>query len=244
MTQSVLTDKVKTELLDFFKSKRKIELVPAYLFYASLIHDIHPVIAPTEKKIYQGKQEVLTLLEEQGRLWRETEILIRFGEPDANKETKRIYICPFSGKAFGDNTHPNPQDAIYDWVSKCPENNERIEGLKVKRFFVSEDPDVIKNYITEKQKPQKKTVFSSVANGKLFNTKKAVLEDFQNNYLKPITLVEVQNQNRFEIEENFLIWLENILSESNITAFIEGIAEESFFLPHVQRWLQTSEDAE
>jgi hypothetical protein len=244
MTKLVMNDKVKEELLTFLTSKRRVELIPAYLYYVSVSQDIQPVVYPVNKKIYQGEKEAISLLEEQGDLWRETEILIRFGEPDANAETKRIYICPFSGKAFGDNTHPNPQDAIYDWVSKCPENNELSDGLKVKRFFVSEDPGVIKNYITERQKPQKKIVYSSVPSGKLFNSKEAVSEDFKNNYLKPTTLVEVQNQNRFEIEENFLHFIEESLSEEKITSFIEGLAEDEQFLPHIERWLQTPEDAE
>lgn len=74
-------------------------------------------------------------------------------------QQRKIYICPFTGKVFGDNTHPNPQDAIYDWVSKCPENKERLDGIKVKRFFVSEDPDVIKNYIQKRREPISKIVF-------------------------------------------------------------------------------------
>ena len=73
----------------------------------------------------------------------DTEIKIGQDTRSVNEQTKKIYICPFSGKVFGDNTHPNPQDAIYDWVSTCAENNERVGGLRVKRFFVSEDPEMI-----------------------------------------------------------------------------------------------------
>ena len=78
---------------------------------------------------------------------RQTEIKIQVGKPTVNAQTKKVYICPFTGKVFGDNTHPNPQDAIYDWVSRCPENTERVNGLKVKRCYVSEDPEIIQNYI-------------------------------------------------------------------------------------------------
>ncbi len=40
--------------------------------------------------------------------------------------------------------------------------------------------------------------------GKLFNSKESVVADFKKNYLKKMTLDEVQNQNRYAIEEHFL----------------------------------------
>ena len=122
-----------------------------------------------EKTIYQSKDALVKKVDEEGKLCRETEIKIKIGKPSVNTKTKKIYICPYSGKVFGDNTHPNPQDAIYDWVSKCPENTERANGMRVKRFFVSEDPAVIKNYVQEHKKTISKTVFSSGVTGKLFN---------------------------------------------------------------------------
>jgi len=157
-----------------------------------------------------------------------------------NDQTKKIYICPFTGKVFGDNTHPNPQDAIYDWVSKCPENNERINGLRVKRFYVSEDPEVIKSYAA-KVKPKElitKVVFSSVLSGKLFSTKEAVIADFKQNYLKKLSLAEVQSQNRFTIEEHFLTELQKVLQEDRVAAFVEALAEKDEFRPYVEQWLE------
>jgi hypothetical protein len=141
---------------------------------------------------------------------------------------------------YGDNTHPNPQDAIYDWVSKCPENTERQGGLRVKRFFISEDPEVIKNYMSKMKtkEPIKKVVFSSVLSGKLFNSKQAVIDDFKKNYLKRLTLTEVQNQNRFEIEDHFLAFIQKQLVEEKVTAFVEALAEIPDFVPYVEHWIE------
>src|SRR5205807_1778369 len=105
---------------------------------------------------------------------------------------------------------------IYDWVANCPENKERVGGLKVKRFFVSEDPEVIKNYIVKRKEPITKIVYSSVVTGKLFNSKAAIIEDFLKNQLKPLSLVEVPSQNRFQIEEHFLKFIQIQLEESRI----------------------------
>jgi len=147
-------------------------------------------------------------------------------------------FCPFTGKVFGDNTHPNPQDAIYDWVAKCPENKERIGGLPVKRFFVSEDPEVIKNYMSERKTSIKKVVFSSAITGKLFNSKKAVIDDFKKNHIKYLTLLEVQNQNRYEIEEKFLKFIQTQLTEERIAHFVEALSEHEEFGPYLEKWVE------
>ena len=138
---------------------------------------------------------------------------------------------------FGDNTCPNPQDAIYDWVSKCPENKERVGGLPVKRFFVSEDPDVIKNYISERKASMKKVVYSSAITGKLFNSKAAVMDDFKKNHVKPLTLLEVQNQNRFQIEEHFLGFIQKHLTEDKIAGFVEALVQHPEFGPYLEKWV-------
>ncbi|MCB1134948.1 MAG: DUF2709 domain-containing protein, partial [Chlamydiia bacterium] len=201
---------------------------------------------PRDKIIFQSSASAVKALEDEGKLWREAEIKVHIGDPAVNEETKRVYICPFTGKVFGDNTHPNPQDAIYDWVSTCPENTERVDGLRVKRFFVSDDLEVIGNYIA-KAKPQKtitKKVFSSALSGKLFNSKQAVVSDFKNNYLKPLTLVEVQSQNRFKIEDAFLTFLQDKLEADKIAGWVEAMAEIEEFLPFVEKWIEASEEAE
>src|SRR3990167_9772555 len=199
-----ITAEQKSELLKFLKKNRSSDLVTAYLAFIEDRYRIKPILFPRNKTIYQSLEELIQTLESQGKLWRETEITIQFGQQNVNDETKKIYICPFTGKVFGDNTCPNPQAAIYDWVSKYPENTERVGGLPVKRFFVSEDPEVIKSYVSERRASIKKTVYSSAITGKLFNSKAAVIEDFKKNHIKALTLSEVQNQNRYEIEAGFL----------------------------------------
>jgi hypothetical protein len=242
MTSVVITEEIKAELEQFLKKHRKPELVSTYLFYLEKKNKLHPVLYPKEKTIYLSAEDAVKHLESQGKLWRETEIKIGFGPPTVNEETKKIYICPFTGKVFGDNTHPHPQDAIYDWVSKCPENTERIDGLRVKRFFVSEDPEVIKNYIAKRKKPISKVVYSAVYSGKLYNTKEAIIEDFKRNYLKPLTLVEVQNQNRFQIEESFLAFIKKHLVEDKLAAFVEALANFNVFKPFISEWIDEGDE--
>ncbi len=207
---------VKKDLLLFLKELRKPELLTAYLYYLERKFRLNPVVFVRDKIIYQSSEEAIKKLEAQGKVWRETEIKIGYGLPSVNEQTRKIYICPFTGKVFADNTHPNPQDAIYDWVSKCPENKERIGGVPVKRFFVSEDPEVIKNYIKPRKTPISKTVYSSAVTGKLYNSKAAVIQDFKDNYLKTLKLVEVQNQNRFQLEDSFLNVIQDHLQEEKI----------------------------
>ncbi|MGM0439824.1 MAG: DUF2709 domain-containing protein [Chlamydiota bacterium] len=242
MADIVMSDKTKKILEKYFKAHRKHELVSTYLYYLEKQYDIQPVAFPREKRIYQSLDQLLSSLEERGELWRETEIKIRYGKSDVNEDTSKIYICPFTGKVFGNNTHPNPQDAIYDWVSKCPENTERQDGVKVKRFYVSEDPEIIQNYIKPDAKTVAKTVFSSVISGKIFNTKQAVIDDFINNYVKRMNLVDVQSQNRFEIEEYFMSFLGKHLTEERVAAFVEKLSEYEEFAPYVNEWIEEGEE--
>jgi len=237
---SVSTEQ-KTELLKFLKKNRNADLVTAYFIFIEEKYRIKPVLFPREKMVYQSADELIQKLGAQGKLWRETEILIQFGQQSVNEQTKKIYICPFTGKVFADNTHPNPQDAIYDWVSKCPENKERAGGLPVKRFFVSEDPEVIKNYISERKASIKKVVYSSAITGKLFNTKNAVIEDFKKNQIKLLAFHEVQNQNRYQIEEHFLAFVQEHLTEDKIAAFVEALTEYPEFKPYLDKWMEEAE---
>lgn len=244
MTHFVISEEQKDQLRRFLDENRPAELVNTYLSFIENKLRLEPVLFPKEKMIYQSAAEAIDKLEKEGKLWHETEIKIGFGQGSVDEETKKIYICPFTGKVFGDNTHPDPQDAIYEWVSKCPENQERVGGLRVKRFFVSEDADVIKSYIDKtksKKEPIKKVVFSSVLNGKLFNSKEAVIADFKKNYLKKMSLIEVQGQNKFQIEEHFLDFIQKQLVEDKITAFVEALAESEEFLPYVERWIEAED---
>lgn len=244
MTKVVITEEQKKVLVQFLEDNRPAELLNSYLCFIECKYNLQPVLFPKDKTIYQSTDDAIRLLEKDAKIWNETEIKISFGQASVNDKTTKIYICPFTGKVFGDNTHPNPQDAIYDWVSKCPENTERIGGLRVKRFFVSEDPEVIKNYADKtksKKEPVKKVVYSSVLSGKLFNSKQAVIDDFKRNYLKRLSLLEVQNQNKFEIEEHFLAFLQKQLAEDKVTSFVEALAEHKEFLPYVERWIEAEE---
>jgi len=242
MTKIVISEALKEELKKFLKKNKNADLITTYLFFLEKKYQIKPVLFIREKMIYQSMDELIQQLEAQGKLWRETEIKIQFGGQSVNDQTKKIYICPFTGKVFGDNTCPNPQDAIYDWVSTCPENTERAGGLRVKRFFVSEDPDVIKNYIVKRKEPISKIVYSSAITGKLFNSKKAVVDDFLANHLKPLTLVEVPNQNRFQIEQHFLAFIQNQLEESKIASFVEALTAAEEFSDYIDQWLEEEKE--
>src|SRR3990167_5473845 len=221
-TTLTITAEQKNDLLQFLKKNRNADLVAIYLAFIEEKYRLQPTLFPRDKTIYQSIDDLIQRLESQGKLWRETEITIQFGQQSVNEETKKIYICPFTGKVFGDNTHPNPQDAIYDWVSTCPENKERVGGLPVKRFYVSEDPEVIKNYISERKASMKKVVYSSAITGKLFNSKAAVIEDFKKNQIKLLTLLEVQNQNRFQIEESFLSFVQGLARGLKIKEMVQS----------------------
>jgi len=233
-----VTENIKKDILKFIKNNRKVDLILTYLFYVEKKFNLKPVLFAREKTIYQSLDSLIDKLGKDGKLYRETEIKIQFGQQNVNEETKKIYICPFTGKVFGDNTHPNPQDAIYDWVSKCPENKERVGGLRVKRFYVSEDPEIIKKYITKRKQTITKTVYSSVLSGKLYNSKKAIIDDFKKHNIKQFTLFEVQNQNRFEIEETFLKFIQEQLTEDKIKAFVEAISQFKEFEPYLKKWLK------
>jgi hypothetical protein len=240
MTQTVISNDLKSQLEQFLKESESPELVTTYLFFIEKKFNLYPVLFPKDKTIYQSEEDAVKHVEKQQQLWHETEIKIGFSNLSVNDQTKKIYICPFTGKVFGDNTHPNPQDAIYDWVSKCPENTERVNGLRVKRFFISDDPEVIKNYAakTKPKEPITKVVYSSVLSGKLFNSKESVIKDFKQNYLKHLSLVEVQNQNRYQIEQQFLDFIQKQLVEDKIAAFVEALAEFEEFNPYVTQWLE------
>lgn len=238
MVTAVMNDKIKKGLKEFFKREKNPELLETYLHYLGLKEKISPVLFPQEKRIYQSIDQLMEHLEKEGKLWRETEIKVQFGRQNVNAETKKIYICPFTGKAFGDNTCLNPQDAIYDWVSKCPENTERVGGMRVKRFYVSEDPKVIAEYVQERSEPIIKKVFSSAVTGKLFNSKEDVIKDFKANHTRAMTFVEVQSQNRFEIEEGFLAFCQEALGQEKVAEFVEMMAAEKEFEPFISDWFE------
>ena len=244
MAKLSLTESQVNVLEQFLRENAPAELVNTYLFFIEHKYDTRPVLFPKDKTIYQSAEDAVRLLEKEGKLWHETEIKIGTDTRSVNEQTKRIYICPFCGKVFGDNTHINPLDAIYDHVSQCPENTERVGGLRVKRFHVSEDPEMIQQYMakTPAKQPISKVVFSSVLSGKLFNSKESVVQDFKKNYLKELTLVEVQNQNRYKIEEHFLKFLQEQIVEDKIAAFVETLAQYDQFQSYVNMWIENEQE--
>lgn len=239
MSELTITKEILSKIKKFLHDNPGADLLPTYLYFVEQQFGIHPVLYPPQKIIYRNSEEAISCVNALGKFCHEVEITIGQTEKAVNAETKKIYICPFSGKVFGDNTHPNPQDAIYDWVSHCPENTERVGGLRVKRFFVSDDPAVIAEYAkkAEVKEPKIKLVFVSPLTGKLFSSKEAIREDFLKSWIKPMSLAEVHSQNRFKIEDNFLEFFQKQLEEEKVTDFVKAVAEESDLQSDVERWL-------
>ena len=75
----VITESLKDELDAFLQKNKKTDLITAYLFFLGKKFNISPVLYIRDKTIYQGKEDLLKNLEEQGKLWRETEIKIQTG---------------------------------------------------------------------------------------------------------------------------------------------------------------------
>lgn len=247
MAASPMPLHIQEVLKEYVSKTKKPELIATYLRYVEEKLRLHPALFLKEKMVFKSADEALRILEEQGNLWRETEIKVGYVSSAVDDQTTKIYICPFTGKVFGNNTCPNPQDAIYDWVSTCKENTERVGGLKVKRFFVSEDPEVIRSYAAKfaPKEPTVKIVFSSGINGKLFHSKEAVVEDAKDNYVKHITLTEVMNQSKYHIDESFMALIQEQLQEDKIASFVEAAAKIPELVPYVEKWLgQVEEEPE
>lgn len=244
MTKLAISEGIYKDLLEFLKKNRTTDLITTYLSFLEMKHKLTPVVFMKEKKIFLSEDHLVESLEKENKLCRETSIIIQLGKQSVNEESKKVYICPYSGKVFADNTHPNPQDAIYDWVSRCPENTERKDGIKVKKFYISEDPEVIKNYITPQEAALSKTVFSSVVTGKLFNNKKGVVQDLLQHHIKHIPMRQVTTQNRFELHDDFLEFLEKNLEDSKVSAFVEKLSEREEFAKYVDRWMKDAEEEE
>ena len=97
---------------------------------------------------------------------------------------------------------------------------------------------MIKNYITERKSSVKKVVYSSAITGKLFNSKKSVIDSFKKNSIKALTLFEVQNQNRYEIEESFLGFIQEHLTEEKISQFVEALSVYPEFESYLGKWIE------
>jgi hypothetical protein len=82
-------------------------------------------------------------------------------------------------------------------------------------------------------------VYSSAITGKLFNSKAAVIDDFKKNHVKTLTLLEVQNQNRFQIEDHFLVFIQKQLNEEKIAQFVEALSQHPEFAPFLEKWVES-----
>lgn len=236
----MISEDIILELEGFLKKTRSADLVTTYLFYLEKKFKLDPVLFIREKTIYKSEQALVRHLESQNKLWRETPITIQVGLPQVDAETKKIYLCPFCSKIYADNTHVNPQDAIYDHVSKCTKNTERVGGLRVKKFFTSEDSEIIKNYIEKRDSSIEKIVFTSAITGKLHHNKKAVMDDFKKNHIKHIPMKDVPTQNRFEIQEDLLEFIQKYLDEGKIAQFVETLADTGKFDKQIKKWTEES----
>ncbi len=129
---------------------------------------------------------------------------------------------------------PQPLDEMYAHLSKCPKNTVVVDGLPAKTFLVSDDPEMIKGYITERKAAMKKKVFTS-ASGKIFNSKDSVVEDFKKS-VKPVLFSEVvYNPRGFEVEESLNNLKEEYVVEDKIIAFLEALSKHTEFEPYVKR---------
>lgn len=230
---------IQESLRFFLENTKQPQLIATYLKYIEEKLTLEPMLFIKDKIVFKSAADAVRILESQDKLWRETEIKVGYVKSSVDDLTSKIYICPFTGKVFGNNTHPNPQDAIYEWVANCPENKERIGGVKVKRFFISEDPKLIASYAAKfaPKAPITKIVYSSAINGKLFHSKEAVIEDMQDHYLKKVSLVEVLEQSKFQIETSFMQMIEENLKEDRIAAFVEAMGALPQFEKYVDTWL-------
>jgi uncharacterized membrane-anchored protein YjiN (DUF445 family) len=244
MTKLNISEENFKNILDFIKKNRGTDLITTYLSYLEMKNKLGPVVFLKEKKIYLNEDHLVKTLEKEGKLWRETIIKIQLGKKSVNEESKKIYICPYSGKVYADNTHPNPQDAIYDWVSTCPENTERKDGIRVKKFYISDDPEIIKNYITPQTNELSKTVFSSIITGKLFSNKKGVIQDLLAHHIKAIPMKQVTSQNRFELHEDFLEFLEDNLADAKVSSFVEALSAREEFSKYIAKWMEDTDAQE
>jgi len=65
-----------------------------------------------------------------------------------------------------------------------------------------------------------------------------VIDDFKKNHVKSLTLLEVQNQNRFQIEDTFLEFIQKHLTEEKIAEFVEALSEHNEFASYLKKWVE------
>jgi hypothetical protein len=111
-------------------------------------------------------------------------------------------------------------------------------SCKKEKQSIPEKSTVIKNYIIQRREPITKIVYSSAVTGKLFNSKKSVIDDFTKNHITSLPLVEVPSQNRFELHEEFLSFIQSKVNEDEISTFVEELSKLPGFDSFVGGWLE------
>ena len=61
------------------------------------------------------------------------------------------------------------------------------------------------------------------------------------NHIKPLTFHEVQNQNRYQIEEHFLAFIQSHLTEDKIAQFVEALNAIPEFKNYLHKWVEEAE---
>ena len=67
------------------------------------------------------------------------------------------------------------------------------------------------------------------------------IDDFEKNQLKSMELVDVPGQNRFKIEEKFLIFIQEQLDDSKISQFVDEVSKYDEFKTYVDRWIEENQ---
>jgi hypothetical protein len=55
-------------------------------------------------------------------------------------------------------------------------------------------------------------------------------------------LLEVPNQNKFQIEEHFLNFIQDQLQESKISALVEALSQFDEFAPFIDGWMEEEKE--
>ena len=82
---------LKSALLDFLNKNKNVGISTFYMFYLHKAYDLHPVLVPSKKRIYQSQKEAIERLKESGGLCQKAELRYFEELPQANNETEKIH---------------------------------------------------------------------------------------------------------------------------------------------------------
>ena len=54
-------------------------------------------------------------------------------------------------------------------------------------------------------------------------------------------LVDVPSQNKYKIEDHFLVFIQEQLDDARISAFVDAMSTYKGFEPHVARWMEENQ---